>query len=172
MSRSSVRSAVTSYLQNLPGVTNLYRDAPWELLGDQWAQAASGLPGTPGFIHIAKQGETRQTVGGMATIGPPGGVNGGSKVVTYDVGIMFLYQYVIPAAPTDKVTWVDGLDTLLDATFDRLRADPTMGAPGVIWSSGQEPDGITVQSDLPTVVGGVVLAWNRVDVKVRETVQA
>jgi hypothetical protein len=165
MSRRAVRTAITAYLQGIPGITNMYRDAPWQLLGDDWAQQASGIPGTPAFVHIAKQAETRQTVPAVI---------GGQKSVMYDVSVMVLYQYVIPAAPTDKVVWVDALDDLLDAIVGRIRADPTLGtgAGGVVWAAGETENGIEVASDLPQTHNGVVLAWNRVDFKVREIVQA
>jgi hypothetical protein len=166
MGRATVRAALVGFLSGIPGVTTLYKDAPWEMLGDNWSNPSTGLPGTPAFLHLNTNSETRITLGG------PGA---GQKQVIYDVSLMLLYQYIIPPAAASKDVWVDGLDTLLDSAVARIRSDPSFGTGhgGVIWQAGEDDNDITVSSDLPhTADGGLIMAWNRVDFKVREIVVA
>jgi hypothetical protein len=157
---------MVSYLTGINGITTLYPDAPWEMLGDNWQNPATGLQGTPAFLHINNSSETRVTIPAVL---------GGQKAVTYDVSLVLLYQYWIPADAPTKSAWVDGLDTLIDSVVDRIRADPAFGTgpQGTIWQAGEEQHDIAVHSDLPhTMDGGLVMAWNRIDFRVREIVVA
>lgn len=165
MGRASVRAAMVSYLTGINGITTLYPDAPWEMLGDNWQNPATGLPGTPAFLHINNSSETRVTIPAVL---------GGQKAVTYDVSLVLLYQYWIPADPADKTSWVTGLDALIDNVVDRIRADPAFGCgpAGPIWEAGEDDNDITVSSDLPHTQPGMVMAWNRIDFRVHEFVTA
>jgi len=164
MSRATVRAAIQAFLTGIPGITNLYKDAPWELSGDNWQ--TNGLPGTPAFLHIDYSTESRKAVGGD---------HGGFKEVEYTVSLVVLYQYIIPSDVASKDVWVDGLDNLLVATVDKIRSDRAFGTNGtVIFEAGNQDQGIQIHHDLPhwDKDAGKVRNWVRVEFKVSEWVAA
>jgi hypothetical protein len=164
MSRTTVRAAIQSFLAPTPGITTLYKDAPWEMTGDNWQTAT--IPGTPGFLHLDHSSESRIALGGD---------HGGFKQVDYTVSLVLLYQYIIPPDVASKDVWVDALDALLDAAVTKIRSDRAFGTNGtVIFEAGNQDQGIQIHHDLPhwDQGGGKVRNWVRVEFKVAEIVPA
>lgn len=167
MSASTITAAIQSFLAPTQGLTKLYKDAPWEMSGDNWQTAE--MPGTPGFIHLDNYTESRIALGGE---------HGGKKQVDYVVSLVLLYQYLIPSdlGNAAKDVWVDGLNTLLDAVVTRMRSDRSFGcgAAGPIFEAGNQDQGIQISRDLPhwDHGGGKVRSWVRVEFKVTEIVDA
>lgn len=167
MSATTITAAIQSFLAPTPGLTKLYKDAPWEMSGDNWQKAE--IPGTPAFIHLDNYSESRIALGGE---------HGGKKQVDYTVSLVLLYQYLIPSdlEGSDKDVWVEGLNDLLDAVVDRMRSDRSFGcaAAGPIFEAGNQDQGIQISRDLPhwDHGGGKVRAWVRVEFKVTEIVDA
>lgn len=164
MGRATVRAALQSFLSGTPGITTLFKDAPWEMTGDNWQ--TNSLPGTPGFLHLDHSGESRISTGGE---------HGGFKQVDYTASLVLLYQYVIPSDVASKDVWVDNLDALLDAVVTRIRSNRAFGTDGtVIFEAGNQDQGIQISQDLPhwDVGGGKVRNWVRVEFKVTEIVPA
>ncbi|MCO4257409.1 hypothetical protein [Pseudarthrobacter cellobiosi] len=167
MSATTITAAIQSFLAPTAGLTKLYKDAPWEMSGDNWQSAE--IPGTPGFIHLDNSSESRIALGGEF---------GGKKQVDYTVSLVLLYQYLIPSdlAGADKDVWVNGLNTLLDNVVTRMRSDRSFGcaAAGPIFEAGNQDQGIAISRDLPhwDHGGGKVRAWVRVEFKVTEIVNA
>jgi hypothetical protein len=164
MGRATVRAALQSFLTGTTGLTTLYKDAPWEMTGDNWQ--TNGLPGTPGFLHLDHSSESRISLGGD---------HGGFKQVDYTASLVLLYQFVIPSDVASKDVWVDGLDTLLDAVVTKIRSDRAFGTNGtVIFEAGNQDQGIQISQDLPhwDHGGGKVRNWVRVEFKVAEIVPA
>ena len=167
MSQTTITAAIQSFLSDIPGITKLYKDAPWEISGDNWQ--TNTLPGTPAFIHIDRSDESRIAMGGE---------HGGHKQVDYVVSLVLLYQYLIPSdlEGAEKDVWVDGLNTLIDAVVDRIRSDRAFGCgpSGPIFEAGNQDQGISIGRDLPhwDSGGGKVRSWVRVEFKVTEIVNA
>ncbi|QGJ93459.1 hypothetical protein SEA_MUFASA8_9 [Arthrobacter phage Mufasa8] len=163
MGAAAIRTALASYIAPTTGITAMFRDEPWFITGEAWT-TEDGLPGTVCYLHINEESETRITVTGSGSVG---------KRVDYKVGIIILYQYVIPDAPIGNDAWVDGLDQLIDALKARLRADPTMGTDGtVIWQAGQSDGDLRIRRDLPKLHGGKVHSWNVMELEVTEILTA
>lgn len=164
MGRATVRAALQAFLTGTTGITTLYKDAPWEMTGDNWQ--TNGLPGTPGFLHLDHSSESRITLGGD---------HGGFKQVDYTASLVLLYQFVIPSDVASKDVWVDELDALLDAVVTKIRSDRAFGTDGtVIFEAGNQDQGIQISQDLPhwDHGGGKVRNWVRVEFKVTEIVPA
>lgn len=167
MGRATVRAALQSFLSGIPGITTLYKDAPWELLGDNWQ--TNGLPGTPAFLHIDHTTESRVAMGGE---------HGGWKQVDYTVSLVLLYQYLVPSdlGGANKDVWVDNLDNLLDVVVTKIRSDRACEVVGgsPVFEAGNQDQGIQISHDLPhpDPGGGKVRNWVRVEFKVSEMVPA
>lgn len=167
MSATTITAAIQSFLAPTPGLTVLYKDAPWEMSGENWQTA--DIPGTPAFLHLDSYTESRIALGGEF---------GGHKQVDYTVSMVLLYQYLIPSdlGAARKDVWVDGLNTLLDAVVTRIRSDRSFGcgAAGPIFEAGNQDQGVTIARDLPhwDAGGGKVRSWVRVEFKVTEIVNA
>jgi hypothetical protein len=167
MGATQVTAAIQTFLTGIPGITTLYKDAPWELSGDNWQ--TNNLPGTPAFLHLDHSTEKRITVPA---------VNGGQKSVDYTVSLVLLYQYLIPSdlGGAGKDVWVDGLNTLLDNVTAQIRSDPAFGCgdAGPIFEAGNQDGGIIIARDMPhwDPGGGKVRSWVRVEFKVTEIVTA
>lgn len=166
MGRATVRAALQSFLTGITGITTLYKDAPWEMTGDNWQTAT--IPGTPGFLHLDHSTESRIAMGGE---------HGGFKEVDYTVSLVLLYQYLIPSdlGGANKDVWVDNLDALLDNVVNKIRSDRAFGTNGsVIFEAGNQDQGIQISQDLPhwDQGGGKVRNWVRVEFKVTEIVAA
>jgi len=159
MPSAGIRSAIVRYFTGTTGLTSVSKDEPWYMDGQMWVQ--NGLEGTAAFIHIDHQTETRSAMG--------------QKAVTYDVALVIAYQYRIPTDTAGGMdTWVDGLDTVLDAIVAKLRADQTLGcgSAGPVWSAGNQDMDIAIQRELPMRDGGKVWSVNYVMFKVIEIVIA
>jgi hypothetical protein len=167
LSATTITAAIQSFLTGTPGITKLYKDAPWEMSGDNWQSA--DIPGTPAFLHLDHYTESRIALGGE---------HGGKKQVDYTVSLVLLYQYLIPSdlGGADKDVWVDDLNTLLDAVVTKMRSDRSFGcnAAGPIFEAGNQDQGIIISRDLPhwDTGGGKVRSWVRVEFKVTEIVNA
>lgn len=167
MSATTITAALQSFLAPTAGLTKLYKDAPWEMTGDNWQTAE--MPGTPAFLHLDNSVESRIALGGEF---------GGKKQVDYTVSLVLLYQYLIPSdlGAAAKDVWVDGLNTLLDAVVAKMRSDRSFGcgAAGPIFEAGNQDQGIMISRDLPhwDHGGGKVRSWVRVEFKVTEIVNA
>lgn len=163
MTATSVRAQIISFLGGISGITTLYRDAPYELTGDNWQ--SNSLPGTPAFLHLNQSDESPITVNAPQ----------GWKHVEYDASLVALYQYWIQPSDTGKDQWVVGQDTIVDAIVSKIRTDPAFGsvAGSPIFEAGRQDSGVRVTRDLPhwDIGGGKVMAWFRVDFKVTELVQ-
>jgi len=165
MSTTDVIAQVQSFLTGTPGITNLYRDAPWEMTGDNWQ--TNSLPGTPAFLHVEHVTESRIAVGGA---------HGGWKQRDYQVALVLLYQYVIPSDVASKDVWVDGRNTLIDNVMTRIQSDRAFGSVNgyPVWEAGNQDQGIEVNYDFPhwDHGGGKVRNWVRVEFKVTEMIPA
>ncbi|GGH93754.1 hypothetical protein ACFFGR_09185 [Arthrobacter liuii] len=164
MGRATVRAALQTFLTGTPGITTLYKDAPWEMTGDNWQ--TNSLPGTPGFLHLDHSSESRIALGGE---------HGGLKQIDYTASLVLLYQYVIPSTVASKDVWVDGLDSLLDAVVTRIRSNRAANTDGtIVFEAGNQDQGIQISQDLPhwDHGGGKVRNWVRVEFKVTEIVPA
>jgi len=166
MGRATVRAALQAFLAPTGGITVLYKDAPWEMTGDNWQTA--NIPGTPAFLHLDHSTESRIAMGGE---------HGGWKEVDYTVSLVLLYQYVIPSdlAGANKDVWTDNLDTLLDNVVNRIRSNRAANTDGsIVFEAGNQDAGIQISQDLPhwDQGGGKVRNWVRVEFKVTEMVPA
>lgn len=167
MGRATVRAAMQTFLSGIQGITTLYKDAPWEMTGDNWQTAS--IPGTPAFLHIDHSSESRIAMGGE---------HGGLKEVDYTVSLVLLYQYLIPSdlGGANKDVWTDNLDALLDNVVNKIRSDRAFGVVGgtPIFEAGNQDSGIQISQDLPhwDEGGGKVRNWVRVEFKVTEIVPA
>lgn len=163
MSLSTVIAQVQSFLTGTPGITALYRDAPWEMTGDNWQ--SNNLPGTPAFLHVEHVSESRIAMGGE---------HGGWKQRDYTIALVLLYQYLIPSDVTSKDVWVDGRNTLIDNVISRIESDRSFGSvAGVpIFEAGNQDQGIAASFDFPhwDQGGGKVRNWVRVEFKVSEMI--
>ena len=161
MGASSIRQAIQSYIAPTSGLTNTYLDEPHWVSNDAWY--TNGLHGTVAYVHLDRESEERLVINGVPTSG---------QQITYDVGLVLLYEYIIPTDEASPDLWVVGLDQLIDALKARIRADPHLGTGpnGVVWSAGQDQNAIAISRDLPKVDDGVVRSWNVLEFKVLENV--
>lgn len=162
MPSRQVRAAILAYFQDTPGLAQLAKDEPWFQPGQAWI--TNGLEGTAAFVHIDNQSET------VVTLRGPGLQE---RAVVYDVALVLQYQYRIPIdAPQTMDTWVDGLDDLLDAVVERLRADPALGCngQGPIFQAGTQNMDIQIQRNMPVKDNGKVWSINYVMFKVTEII--
>lgn len=175
MSTKAVRTAIRDYLVagSIPGLEKVYLDQPWIALGGDWQLSAnadgtqSRTWGAIGWTHIDDEREARATLPAVV----------GSKAVTYKIGLVTLYQYLIPSDPTSTVDaddWVNPLDDLLEGIKARLRADPTMGtgAGGVVFEAAQDSGDLNIVRDLPRRDFGKVWSWQVVEFTATAIVQA
>lgn len=160
MSSRTVRQAVRDYLAPTAGVTNAFKDQPHYVSNEAW-YTEEGEHGTVIYVHLDTETETRLVITGFPDAG---------QQITYSVGVVVLYEYLIPNDETSPDNWVDGLDDVIDALKARLRADPRLGTgpDGVIWSAAQEPSTLTISRDLPRKDGIFVRSWNVLQFKVTE----
>lgn len=162
MSASDIRLALKNYLAPTPGISNTYKDEPHYVSNDAW-YTADGTHGTVAYVHINREGETRLVITGFPESG---------QQVTYHVGVVVLYEYLIPSDEASPDDWVDGLDAVIAALKDRLRADPHLGTgpDGIVWSAAQEMNTLSITRDLPKSDGGFVRSWNVLEFEVTENV--
>lgn len=169
MSAATVRSQLQAFLSSPPitGLEKVYRDQPWIALGGDWQLSSNAGWGAIGWLHLDEESETRATLPAVA----------GQKRVDYRVGLVVLYQYLIPAQLPDgqaEDAWVGPLDALLDAVKARLRSDPKAGTgpglDGVIFQQSQDPQDLKISRDLPRRDHGKVWSWQVVEFTVTEIV--
>jgi hypothetical protein len=168
---ATVRAAIQSYLASagVTGLTKVFKGMPaiqdpalWNLSGQLgWGAVA--------FVHLTEHSEGR--------IADPFVL--GQKEVEYIVGIVVQYRYAIPVENASALSgdeWTTGLDTVLEGLKAAIRADPNhgTGTQGAIWQAGQEPGGLKVRSELPTMdeQPGEVWVWNVLEYHVTEIITA
>lgn len=163
MGARTIRQAVRDYIAPTAGLTNTYKDEPHYVSNDAW-YTADGTHGTVAYVHIDNETESRLVINGFPESG---------QQVTYDVGVVVLYEYLIPPGEASPDAWVDGLDDLIDALKTRLRADPHLGTgpTGVVQSAAQENGALSIARDLPKQDNGVVRSWNVLTFKVTEIIR-
>lgn len=155
-STSLVRQALVNFISTPPiaGLEKVYRGQPTIALGGDWNLADNAGHGAIGWMHIDEESQQRITLPAL----------GGNKAIRYQMGLVTLYQYVIPTDPSVLVAgdeWVVGLDALVDSIKARLMSDPTFGtgAGGVIFEGGQDPGDLRIARDLPRLDNGKVWSW-------------
>lgn len=176
MSAGTVRHAIQSYLTGLgiDGIGKVYRDQPWDPIADDgWVFASGTTFGAMVVVHIEQQQESRITMPAAF----PGRSFVGQKGVDYSVGLIVLYQYLIPndlPSGTDTDVWVDGLDQILDDLRLGIQADPTLGcgSAGPIFQAGQGANDLSITRDLPRRLPDKVLSWQLINLTVTEIIQA
>jgi hypothetical protein len=181
VSRSTVRHAIADFLAAgvpaIPGLQQVFKAMPTLIDGALFNLIADGGSGAVAWLHLAISDETRWTTPGPT---PAIGMSG-TKGVHYDVTVMVAYQYLLPSASTDPTVmpddWVDSEDAILQGIKSRLQSDATCGTSGpggsgVIWSAGQNPNGLTISPDEPVLEDGKVISWHEIGFRVTEVVQA
>lgn len=163
MGAAAVRLAIKNYIAPTAGLSSTFKDEPHYTSNDAW-YTADGTHGTVAYVHIDEDDETRLVLSGMPTSG---------QEITYRVGIVILYEYIIPNDEASPDLWVDGLDAIIDALKARIRADPHLGTgpTGVVWSAAQTTNALKIARDLPRVDGDFVRSWNVLQFEVTEIVQ-
>ena len=172
MSAQAVRAAVQAYfVGQVTGLNQVYRAQPTFADGKNWNLATDLGSGAIGYVHLDAEKETRLTLPYQT----------GYKQVDYEVGLVVLYQYLIPSntlVAQNGDEWTDALDVTLDGIKNRLRRDPTLGTSvaqggtGLIFEAGEAKDDIMIARELPRRSPGKVLSWNVVQFKLTEIVQA
>lgn len=162
MPARTIRKAVRDYLAETPGISNCFKDEPHYVSNEAW-YTEDGIHGTVAYVHLDSESETRLVITGFPDAG---------QQITYNVGVVVLYEYLIPDDEESPDDWVDGLDDVIDALKARLRADPHLGTgpDGVIWSGAQEAHTLAISRDLPRKDAGFVRSWNVLQFKVTENI--
>lgn len=176
MSAGAVRKAIQGYLLGLevPGVSKVYRAQPWDPIEEQGWEFADGRDSDAVVVvHLEEQRESRAALPAKY----PGRTEVGYKAVDHTVGLIVLYQYLIPDSlpvTEDTDVWVDDLDAILDALRAGIEADPTLGtgAGGVIFQAGQDPDDLLISRDLPKRLPDKVLSWQVIRFTATEIINA
>lgn len=174
MSSADVRAAVTAFMESpgLPGLSQWFKSPPWFVDGDAWNLADNLGSGSVGMVHLTEKSESRITLPALQPniLGPVG-----QKAVRYKVGLVVLYQYLLPSAtlaPVPSDDYVGQLDATLDAIEDRIRSDPNLGNPDVVFQAGQDQNDITIHRDLPRRMPAKILAWTVVEFNLTEIINA
>lgn len=173
MSRATVRAAVASWIEGggIAGLNTVYRAQPWFVDGQRWKLSAQLGSGAVGFVHIVEDTERRATLPAEGPANTSGVV--GQKIVTYTIGFVVLFQYLIPAEAASEDVWTDPLDALLEGIKARLRSDPTLGTAGSpIFQAAQDPGDCRIMSDLPRRESGLVMSWNVIEFHADEIINA
>lgn len=162
MPARAVRQAIRDYIADTPGISNAFKDEPHYVSNDSW-YTEDGIHGTVAYVHLDSESETRLVITGFPEAG---------QQITYRVGLVVLYEYLIPDDELSPDDWVDGLDDVIDALKERLRVDPHLGTgpDGVIWSAAQHEGALSISRDLPRKDGGYVRSWNVLQFQVTENV--
>lgn len=194
MSRASVRGAIAAYLNTgvggsnpIPSLQKIYRAMPTWIDPARWWVLPQGFPyGTVGFLHLAKDKESRIDFPAVT----------GQKLVGYTVTLVLIYRYLAasetqnPAAEGDE--WVDGLDGCIEGIKALIRTDPNLGTaqatigtgqpgviysqyPGAIWEAGQDEGDLELTPDLPALdqdTPGELIAFQVLDFHAYEVITA
>jgi hypothetical protein len=167
MSSAKVRDAIVQFLKEpaIPGIQNVYRDVPWFVDGAAWEIYSYDGWAAIACVHINSTNETRVTLP-FAT---------GSKRVDHQVAVLIQYQYLIPndLAPQEyEDSWVDGLDSVIDAVKERIRSNFTFNSNGVVWQAGEGQNDLSINRDVPRTDNGRVHSWNVIEFSLTEIIQA
>lgn len=173
MSRLAVRSAVAAFLAGaaVPGLQKVYEGYPWFTPGETLDLAALGGSAAFAWVEVGESSETRWSVPASY----PGYTGSGNKGVHYPVVVIVEFQYLIPQQvfpPVNPDAWTVPEDGIIQGIKDRIHSDPTLGAPAVIFSAAQEPNGLRVSPDNPVFEPGKVLSTREIDFRVTEVIQA
>ncbi len=183
MSADNVIDTLQGWLAppNVIGLNAVLDAAPWFLDGYDWQLDQQLGWGAVGVLHIAHEDETRAAMGPIV-----GGVPTGMKEYHYDVGIITLFKYVIPALSDQSLVatgYRRALNGLLDGIKVRLRAYRTQTAQGaqltpegtVLFVGEGDTHGspdIVLDRDLPRRDIGVLWSKNLITFHVVEVAQA
>lgn len=167
MSAASVRAGIRDYLAagGIAGLSKVFLNYPWRVDGQTLdIDPARGWTAVA-WPHLDQQSEHRLTF-------PAGS---GSKQVDYRVGLLVVFQYLIPSdlQGADEDAWTVPHDQLLDALCARLRSDQTLG--GAVLQAGEgEGEQLTIKRDLPRIdpAGGILHAWTGIEFTATEIVTA
>lgn len=168
MSSATVRAALFGFFDGaraaatVPGLNTVYAAQPTFVDGAKWQLAKDLGSGSVAYLHLAEDTETRIALPAVT----------GWKRVDYTVGLVVLYQYVIPPDPAGEDSWAGPLDATIDGLKDLIRSDPNCGVPADIFQTGQAPGGITIRRQLPRRTSGAVLSWNVLEFAVTEIIEA
>lgn len=173
MSSASVRAAVASFFQatvapgpnQIPGLNKVHSAPPYWADGSEWNLANELGSGTVAGVHLVEDSESRITIPVLT----------GQKMVTYKIGLMLFYQFLLPSntlTPIDEAAWADPLDATIDGIKARLRSDPNCGLPSVVWQAAQDPGDVKIVRDIPRRLPGKVVSWNVIEFMVDEVVTA
>lgn len=173
MGALEVRRAIKAWFEPpaVQGLQTMYLAQPWIAITTAWELSANAGFGAIGWVHFPHQDETRVAFNGTT---------GGMKQLTYDVGLVILYQYLIPAtlgAGEAEDAWVGPLDQMLTDIKARMREDPTLGTggsdvPGLVWQAGEDEKDIAIDQDFPTSDKAKVHSWNALRFQVVENIFA
>jgi hypothetical protein len=166
VSLTTVTDTVQGFLAQVPGITTVFQEMPWSLVGDAWMTNAQG--GTVAIVHVVDMTESRAAMGGVIN---------GRKAVDYTVQFLMLYYYEIPSdlGGASYDVWSVGQKALVDAVVGKIRSDPAFGCGenGPIFEAGNQDNGITTRFDMPVNLGpGTVVCWTSTEFKVTEIVIA
>ncbi len=184
MSADNVIDTLTNWLAppNVVGLNAVYDAAPWFIDGAAWELDSQLGWGAIGCLWIDHDDEVRIAAGGIASDGTPAGI----KALHYDMGLLLIFKYVIPALSDQAVAatgYRRALNGLLDGIKVRLRATRGAGGPtggtggalvtpaGTILSIAEGRDGspdITSDRDLPKRDTGILWAKNLIQFHVTE----
>jgi hypothetical protein len=167
MASADVRAAVAAYFQaqQIPGLNKVHPAPPYWADGSEWDLAANLGSGAIAGLHLVADSDTRLAVPAVT----------GVKVREYELGLMLFYQWLLPSnslTPADEAAWAGPLDVIIDGVVAAVRADPNLGAPGVILQAGQDAKDIHIQRDLPRRLPGKVVSWSVVEFSLYEVVTA
>lgn len=175
MSTGSVRAQVAEFFRTVPTLNAVYLDQSTLIQGETFDLGAQNGSAAVAFVHLPDENETRIALPAVT----------GMKDVAYRVGLVILYQYLVPSAAVEPATqpdsWVIPLDDVIDAVKNKLRADPTCGGGGgglpvtpggTVLQAGSDREDIKIARDLPRWTPGKVISWNVVEFTLHEIVQA
>lgn len=134
MGRAAIRTAIAAYLATpaIPFVGTVHRARP-KLIPptDFTIESELDNSGAVIVVHLPHDLETRTAAGGKTS---------GGKWDKSTVVLELLFQSPVGAQQAQ-----DDHDAFIDALMMRLRADRQLGAPSVIFQSGQDPTGYDLQ---------------------------
>ncbi|MGE0399942.1 MAG: hypothetical protein AB7T06_24720 [Kofleriaceae bacterium] len=177
------RLAVQSWLKasvaanELVGVQRVYKDAPWWIAGPTFEVTPLTF-GAALFVHIDRSRESRITIPAPDPQAGRSIDSGfvGQKLVQMTISVGIVYRYVIPSELTEEQLedeWVTGLDGIIDGIKNRLRRDPLIGTTAdTVFQAGQDDNDISIDHDLPTLDGGHVMCFARIQFSLDQIITA
>jgi hypothetical protein len=145
MSRAAIRSAVTAWFAPpaVAGLSTVHRARPKLVPAADFHLGDGNGSGAVAMVHLPNDVETRKAAGGA---------HDGEKFNVHDVAVEIEFQSTKP----DALDAYDDHDAIMDAFVARIRADRTLGAPGVVWQAGEGGTGIRVELAEPVTAGQVL----------------